>query len=122
MAVDAVLIEYILPALLLLKNKQPLVFGEASTEVKLCHWCWKQVHYVHTQLSSAGGDGFDGHLVFRFFEGSLSLAAVLMPRLVLSEERLRALMTASDLPNGESLRMLNAFGSGQSFSSMFIEQ
>jgi hypothetical protein len=48
------------------------------------------------------------------------LAATFTPFLELSADRLRALMAASDLPNGEPSRMLNAFGSGQSFSSMFI--
>lgn len=69
----------------------------------------------------------DFEVEFSFIHGVLPflasrLAATLTPFLELSADRLRALMTASDLPNGESLRMLNAFGSGQSFSSIFIEQ
>jgi hypothetical protein len=48
------------------------------------------------------------------------LAATFTPFLELSIERLRALMTASDLPNGDPSRMLNAFGKGQILSSMFM--
>jgi hypothetical protein len=60
------------------------------------------------------------HLLLPFLASRL--AAALTPFLELSTDRLRALMSASDLPNGEPSRMLNAFGRGQSFSSMFIEQ
>jgi hypothetical protein len=60
------------------------------------------------------------HGVLPFFASRV--AATLTPFLELSADRLRALMAASDLPNGEPSRMLNAFGSGQIFSSMFIEQ
>ena len=67
----------------------------------------------------------DLEVEFSFIHGFLPflasrLAATFTPFLELSADRLRDLMTASDLPNGEPSRMLNAFGSGQIFSSMFI--
>jgi hypothetical protein len=58
------------------------------------------------------------HLLLPFF--APRVVAVFAPFFALSKDRLRALAASSDLPNGESLRMLNAFGSGHTFSSMFM--
>jgi len=61
-----------------------------------------------------------GHLVFRFFDGSLTLAAALTPLRWFLVASACSLRYASDLPNGEPSRMLNAFGRGQIVSSMFM--
>jgi hypothetical protein len=74
----------------------------------ILQFCYEQVHFTVV------------HLVFRFFDRSLVLAAALMPLRWFFAASCCSFMYAGDLPNGEPSRMLNALGMGQIVSSMFM--